>query len=40
MPMTLLIDRNGRIALAHAGMVDKTGFEGEIRKLLDEKAGH
>ena len=39
MPTTLLIDRNGRIALAHAGMVDKTGFEGEIRKLLDEKAG-
>ena len=40
MPMTLLIDRTGRIALAHAGMVDKTGFEGEIRKLLDERAGH
>jgi cytochrome c biogenesis protein CcmG/thiol:disulfide interchange protein DsbE len=37
MPVTLLIDRNGRIADFHVGMVDKVMFEGEIRTLLQEK---
>jgi peroxiredoxin len=34
MPMTLLIDREGRIAVAHAGMVDRDSFESNIRSLL------
>ena len=36
MPLTLLIDRNGRIAESHAGMVDKDAFEADIRLLLQE----
>jgi peroxiredoxin len=38
MPATLLIDRDGKIADAHIGMVDKDGFESEIRTLLKESA--
>jgi cytochrome c biogenesis protein CcmG/thiol:disulfide interchange protein DsbE len=34
MPMTLLIDRKGRIALSHTGMVNKADFEGHILELL------
>ena len=34
MPMTLLIDREGRIAVAHTGMVDKDDWENKIRFLL------
>jgi peroxiredoxin len=34
MPVTLLIDRQGRIAYSHVGVVDKTKFEGEIQELL------
>jgi cytochrome c biogenesis protein CcmG/thiol:disulfide interchange protein DsbE len=34
MPLTLLIDRSGRIALSHAGIVDKTQFEKDIQELL------
>jgi peroxiredoxin len=34
MPMTLLIDRAGKIASSHVGVVDKAGFESEIRLLL------
>lgn len=37
LPMTLLIDRNGKIAEAHAGMVDKDAFENKIKALLHEK---
>ncbi len=40
MPMTLLIDRNGKIADSHVGVVDKDGFESEIRSLLKEAAHH
>jgi len=36
MPATLLIDRNGRIADLHVGMVDKDAFEHEIQTLLKE----
>jgi cytochrome c biogenesis protein CcmG/thiol:disulfide interchange protein DsbE len=36
MPVTLLIDRQGRIADSHSGMVDKNGFNSEIRRLLQE----
>jgi len=34
MPVTLLIDRQGRIAYSHVGVVDKAKFEEEIRELL------
>jgi cytochrome c biogenesis protein CcmG/thiol:disulfide interchange protein DsbE len=34
MPMTLLIDREGKIALSHTGIVDKDDFENDIRTLL------
>jgi peroxiredoxin len=36
-PVTLLIDRNGRVAARHYGVVDKSGLENEIRKLLKER---
>jgi peroxiredoxin len=35
MPMTLLIDRDGRIAVSHSGMVDKDEWEGKIQSLLN-----
>ena len=38
MPVTLLIDRDGKIADSHSGMVDKSNFEREIRSLLREDA--
>src|ERR1700733_10244779 len=34
MPMTVLIDREGKIAASHTGVVDKAACEDEIRKLL------
>jgi peroxiredoxin len=34
MPLTLLIDREGKIAVSHAGVVDKTDFENKLRRLL------
>jgi cytochrome c biogenesis protein CcmG/thiol:disulfide interchange protein DsbE len=37
LPLTLLIDREGKIADAHAGMVDKDGWEQEVRKVLKER---
>jgi cytochrome c biogenesis protein CcmG/thiol:disulfide interchange protein DsbE len=37
LPVTLLIDRNGKVAAKHYGVVDKAGFENEIRKLLRER---
>jgi peroxiredoxin len=37
MPVTLLIDRQGRIAEAHAGMVDKDAWEQDIQHLLKER---
>ena len=36
LPMTLLIDRDGKIAESHAGMVDKDVFEKKIKTLLHE----
>ena len=38
LPVTLLIDRDGKIADLHAGMVDKDAFEGEVQTLLKEGA--
>ena len=34
MPMTLLIDKAGKIAVSHTGVVDKGNFEANIRQLL------
>jgi len=34
LPLTLLIDREGRIAYSHAGVVDKAKFEDRIQELL------
>ncbi len=34
MPMTLLIDRDGKIAVSHTGVVDKGNFESNIQTLL------
>jgi cytochrome c biogenesis protein CcmG/thiol:disulfide interchange protein DsbE len=36
LPITLLIDRDGMIADTHLGIVDKDGWEEEIRMLLQE----
>ena len=36
LPVTLLIDRTGNIAVSHAGMVEKAAFENEIRALLQD----
>jgi len=38
LPVTLLIDRNGKIADTHPGLVEKAAFDKEIRQLLQEKA--
>jgi hypothetical protein len=32
-----LIDRNGRVAAEHIGLVDRASIEAEIRLLLDEQ---
>jgi cytochrome c biogenesis protein CcmG/thiol:disulfide interchange protein DsbE len=37
LPITLLIDRNGRVADSHAGVVDKDAWEAEIQTLLRER---
>jgi peroxiredoxin len=34
MPMSILIDRKGKIALSHTGVVNKDDFESTIRQLL------
>jgi peroxiredoxin len=39
LPQTLLIDRQGRIAVTHPGVVDKEKFETDIVQLLGERAG-
>lgn len=37
LPVTLLIDRKGKIAARHNGLVDRAAVESEIQKLLQEK---
>lgn len=39
MPVTLLIDRQGKIALSHTGVVDRSSFESSIQQLLKEPIG-
>lgn len=36
MPLTVLIDRKGRIAVSHSGIVDPKVFESDIKVLLAE----
>jgi len=38
MPMTVLIDRDGKIAASHTGVVDKAACENQIRTLLEDAA--
>jgi peroxiredoxin len=38
LPSTFLLDREGRIAADHTGMIDKAGCEKEIQQLLAERA--
>jgi thiol-disulfide isomerase/thioredoxin len=37
LPVTLLIDRHGKIAESHLGMVEKDAFERDISQLLQER---
>ena len=37
MPLTLIIDRSGRIAAIHAGLCRKDEYESDINTVLDEK---
>lgn len=39
MPMTLLIDKRGKVALTHVGIIDRNIFESDIRALMSEKGG-
>lgn len=34
MPMSILVDKEGRIAVLHEGVVDRTSFEEHIQKLM------
>ncbi len=34
MPFTLLIDRQGRVAIAHSGVIDRKDFDQHIQQLL------
>jgi hypothetical protein len=38
-PVTLLIDRQKRIALSHNGVVDRSSLESNIQRLLREPFG-
>jgi len=37
LPVTVLIDRSGRVAARHVGVVDKKMFEAELKQLLSER---
>ena len=37
LPVTVLIDRSGRVAARHVGVVDKKEFEAELQQLLGER---
>jgi len=36
MPLTVLVNREGRIAITHTGVVDSLVFEADINALLAE----
>jgi len=37
LPVTVLLDRAGRVAARHVGVVDKKAFEAELKQLLAER---
>ncbi len=37
LPTSFIVDRSGRIAAQHVGLVDKSDYQNEIQKLLDDK---
>ena len=37
LPVTVLIDRKGRVAAQHVGVVDRKSFEAELKQLLAER---
>jgi cytochrome c biogenesis protein CcmG/thiol:disulfide interchange protein DsbE len=37
LPVTVLIDRTGKVAATHIGVVDKKAFEAELKQLLAER---
>jgi glutathione peroxidase-family protein len=37
LPMTIVIDRQGRVAKKYIGFTDKSEFETEIQSLLQKK---
>jgi len=39
LPTTFVIDRDGRVAFVHTGLVGKDTYEKEIRSLLDSERG-
>ncbi len=39
LPTTFVIDRDGRIASTHIGLVSRRDYQGEIEALLDQKGG-
>ena len=39
LPTTFIIDRDGRIAFVHTGLVSKDTYEKEIRSLLEGTSG-
>jgi cytochrome c biogenesis protein CcmG/thiol:disulfide interchange protein DsbE len=38
LPTTFVIDRDGRVAAAHKGLISKSDYQNEILQLLDSKA--
>ena len=40
LPTTFLIDREGRIAATHIGLVSRRSYEDDIRQLLDDAKGN
>ena len=38
MPFTLLLDKQGRVAIAHGGVLDRADFEHHIQQLIAEPA--
>ena len=39
LPLTLLVDRQGRIAASHLGLIDRDAWEAEIQRVLGEAEG-
>ena len=37
MPMTLLIDKRGNVAVTYAGVIDRSAFDADIQELIDEQ---